>query len=136
MDLRKKDLRGPALQEMIEAGHDLVGADLRRADLRGADLQLVDLRGTDLRGADLRDVTHLTLTELVDFVKGEWIGLVAWDRKTQFPEEFEQKLWTLGLRETNGTSRDAIRRGLAAVARTPLVKGDWQDVIPHTAYDG
>ena len=136
MDLRNKDLRGPALTELVEAGHDLVGADLRRADLRGVDLKFVDLRGTDLRGTDLRDVTNLTLTELVDFVEGEWIGLVAWDGKTRFPEEFDQKLWTLGLRETNGTSKDAIRRGLAAVARTPLVKGDWQDVIPHSAYDG
>lgn len=136
MDLRKKDLRGNTLRQMLSSGLDLVGSDFRGADLRGADLKPLDFRGADLRGADLRGATHLTLTELVDFVNGEWIGLAAWDDKTRFPEEFEEKLWTLGIRDTNGTSKQAIRRGLAAAARTPLLKGDWQDVVPFSSRDG
>ena len=136
MNLRKQDLRGSALTNLLDAGNDLVGADLRESDLRNANLRKLDLRGTDLRGADLRGATHLTLTELVDFVNGKWIGLAAWNVDTLFPPEIDEKLWTLGLRETNGTSKDAIRRGLAAIARSPLAKGDWADVVPFSSRDG
>ena len=124
MDLRKKDLRGNSLRQLLDSGLDLVGSDFRGADLRDADLKPLDFRGADLRGADLRGAQHLTLTELVDFENGHWIGLAAWDEKTQFPSEFEEKLWTLGIRDTNGSYKRAIRRGLAAAARTPLLKGN------------
>ena len=139
MNLKGKDLRGPALDSLAGPKKHLVGPDFRKADLRGADLRFVDLRGADLRGADLRNACNITITELVDFRKGEWIALAAWDAKTQFPEAFEEKLWTLGLREgANGKSLDVRRRGLAAAARMPMDKsrGDLQDVVPYSACDG
>ncbi|MAG56325.1 MAG: hypothetical protein CMJ83_08555 [Planctomycetes bacterium] len=143
MDLRGQDLRGKKLDEIVENGNDLHGSDLREASLRGADLVHVDLRGCDLRGADLSAATHMVLSELVAYEDGEWVALAAWDRHTQFPEHFEEKLWVLGLRypgyaQEPGHKRMAMKRGLDDVADKPIDKehDNWTEVLPGSSRDG
>ena len=143
MDLRGRVLRGHALDALVDSGTDLRGSDFRDANLSDADLTHVDLRGCDLRGADLHEAQHLALSELVGYRGGEWVPLAAWDRKTRFPEEFEEKLWVLGLRY-RGYSREsghkftAIKRGLKDAERRPMDKEheDYTEVVPLSGCDG
>ncbi len=143
MNLRGRVLLGHALDLLVRSGEDLRGSDLRDADLHDADLTHVDLRGCDLRGADLHEATHLALSELVAFDDDGFIPLAAWDRHTRFPDEFEEKLWVLGLRY-RGYSRDAghnktaIRHGLEDADSRPIDKehDDFTEVVPFSGCDG
>ena len=78
-DLRKVDLSGCTLPDVVLCHADLsmaklvetslVNADLRGthlngADLRGADLSGADLLGVDLRGADLTDALNITQKQI------------------------------------------------------------------------